>query len=149
MDIYNYLKEDHQKVSDLMDKVLAARSATRREELFEEIKKELTLHSETEQATFYAALEGQEPTEERIEDAEEEHDEITQYLEKLSTMKADSPKWMECFGEFKHAVSHHVKEEEEEERIFEKAKKVLSKQDAQNLAREMDALKKEAMQAAA
>lgn len=147
MDIYTYLKKDHRKVSTLMEQVLAARSAARREEIFEEIKEELTLHAETEQATFYAALAEAEETEERIEDAEEEHEEIKKYLSKLSRMSAESEKWIETFGEFKHAVEHHVKEEEG--RIFEKARQVLDDDEAEQLAQDMDELKEEAWEAAA
>jgi hemerythrin superfamily protein len=147
MDIYSYLKKDHRKVSDLMHQVLSARTPARREEIFDEINEELTLHSETEQATFYAALENAEQTEERIEDAEEEHDEIKTYLKKLSSMSAESEKWLEVFGEFKHAVEHHVKEEEG--RIFEKAKQVLDDDEAEQLAEEMDRMKEEATEQAA
>jgi hemerythrin superfamily protein len=147
MDIYSYLKKDHRKVSDLMEELLAARSASSREEIFDEINEELTLHSETEQATFYAALEDEEETEEKIEDAEEDHEEITEYMEQLASMSADSEKWMELFGEFKHAVEHHVKDEET--RIFEKARQLLDDDQAEQLARDMASLKGESMEEAA
>jgi hemerythrin superfamily protein len=147
MNIYNYLKKDHRKVSDLMEQVLAVKNPRQREEIFDEIKYELTLHSETEQATFYAALENEPEAEERIEDAEEEHKEIKSYMSKLSKMSADNEKWMEMFGEFKHAVTHHV--EEEEGRVFEKAKKILSDEEAKQLAEDMEKMKEEAMEKAA
>jgi hemerythrin superfamily protein len=147
MDIYNYLKKDHRKVSDLMNKVLSARSPQRREEIFDEIYHELLLHAETEKQTFYAALKNEYETEEDIEEANEEHDEIKDYMKKLSRMSADSDKWMELFGEFKHAVEHHV--HEEEDRVFPKAKRILSDEEARQLAREMDRLKNESMDKAA
>lgn len=43
---------------------------------------------------------------------------------------------MELIGEFKHAVTHHVKEEEEI--VFAKAKKVLSSAQAKDLVSTMD-----------
>lgn len=147
MDIYSYLKKDHRNVSALMEKVLRARSATQREKLFDQIQDELLLHAETEHATFYAALEDERETEEKIEDAEDDHDEIKDYMEKLSSMSADSDKWMELFGEFKHAVEHHVRDEEQ--RIFEKARHVLSDDDAEDLAEEMQQMKEEARSNAA
>lgn len=146
MDIYSYIKKDHRRVSSLMEQVLSARSPEWREELFEEIYEELTIHSETEQATFYAALENEDETEEKIEDAEEDHEEIKQYLAKLSSMSAESPKWLEIFGEFKHAVEHHVKDEEK--RIFEKARQILSDEEAEQLAEDMEYMKYETLQAA-
>jgi hemerythrin superfamily protein len=145
MDIYNYLKKDHQKVADLMEQVIASKDPAERQSLFETIKLELTLHADTEEQTFYKAIEDatrSKQVEEKIEHANHEHDEIREYLEKLSTTPVTDELWLEAFGEFKHSVTHHVEEEEGE--IFEKAKKYLSSQEAKDLAKEMDALKKQA-----
>lgn len=146
MDIYTYLKKDHKHVANLMDEVLLTRAADQREALFAEIRMELELHADTEEATFYKAIGNatrSKAVEEQMEHADEEHNEIRDYLEKLSALPMDSEEWMEQFGEFKHAVSHHVKEEENE--IFEKAKKYLSDKQAKDLAAQMDTLKKQAL----
>lgn len=139
MDIYTYLKKDHKHVSELMEALLATQDMEERADLFATIQAELTLHAKTEEATFYAALENRKQTEERIEGAEEAHDEMEKYLKKLGSLPIDSEEWIEQFGEFKHCVTHHV--EEEEGKIFEKAKKILSDKQAKELAEEMDALK--------
>ncbi len=142
MDIYNYLKKDHRLVADMMDQLLATQNVSQRESLFAKIKQELTLHADSEEATFYKAIDDatrSKQVEEKLEHADEEHDEIRDYLKKLSSLPIDSEKWMEQFGEFKHSVTHHVDEEEGE--IFEKAKKYLSDSQAKELAVEMDALK--------
>lgn len=144
MDIYNYLKKDHQKVADLMEQVVASKDPAERQSLFETIKMELTLHADTEEQTFYKAIEDatrSKQVEEKIEHANHEHDEIREYLEKLSTTSVSDELWLETFGEFKHSVTHHVEEEEGE--IFEKAKKYLSSQEAKDLAKQMDRLKKQ------
>lgn len=148
MDIYAYLKRDHRKVNELMEKVIASRSLKVREELFEEISHELLLHAETEEKTFYAALKGKRDAKEKLKHAKHEHDEIKDYIRRLSRIDIQSEKWIEQFGEFKHSVTHHVEEEEGD--IFEKARKILSHEEAVNLAQEMDALKEsvEAKQAA-
>lgn len=147
MDIYSYLKKDHRKVQDLLEEVLAAKSSARREIIFEKIQEELTLHSEAEEATFYAALQDAEETEEWIEDAEDDHEEMKAYMEQLSSMSADSEKWLEIFGEFKHAVEHHVKDEEG--RIFDKARDVLDDDEAEQLVEEMERMKEDAFEYAA
>lgn len=139
MDIYGYLKRDHRRVGDLMGQMLVLRSPENRHDLFREIKHELLLHAETEDATFYAALANRKATQERIEEARSEHDEIKEYLARLSTVPIESRQWLELFGEFRHAVMHHVREEEEI--IFEKAEKILSHAQAVQLARDMVALK--------
>lgn len=148
MDIYNYLKKDHRKVAELMEAVVSSKSPSEREELFTEIKYELTLHAETEEKTFYKAVEElTKETEEKIEHAEEEHDEIKKYLKELSSITLSDELWIEKFGEFKHSVSHHV--DEEEGQIFEKAKKYIKGKKAEDLAAEMDALKQKKQKKAA
>ncbi len=144
MDIYSYLKKDHRLVAGLMDQVVASSDPTERQSLFEQIKTELTLHADTEEKTFYKAIEEAtraKPVEEKMEHAHHEHDEIREYLAKLSGLDVKEEAWIETFGEFKHSVAHHVEEEEED--IFEKAKKYLSNDEANALAKEMDALKKQ------
>lgn len=144
MDIYNYLKKDHQLVAGLMEQVVESQSADERQGLFQQIKTELTLHADTEEQTFYAAIEKATKAklpEHELEHAHKEHDEIREYLEKLSSASAEYPTWIEVFGEFKHSVAHHVEEEEGD--IFETAKKYLSDDEAKALAKEMDALKKQ------
>lgn len=147
MDIYTYLKKDHRKVEEMMEQLLATQDPTDRQELFEQIKQELTLHADTEEATFYAAIEKatrSKQVEEKMEHADDEHDEIREYLEKLSALPIDGEEWMEQFGEFKHSVAHHVEEEEGE--IFKKAKQYLSDEKAKQLARDMDAMKQKQLQ---
>ena len=146
MDIYGYLKKDHRKVADLMEQVVASPAASEREQLFQQIKMELTLHADSEEKTFYQAVldaTRAKSVEEKMEHADHEHDEIREFLDKLSGLSADSSEWLIHFGELKHSVEHHVEEEEGE--IFEKAKKYLSDTQAKDLAKEMDALKKQQM----
>lgn len=147
MDIYSYLRKDHRKVSDLMEQVLNTQNMEQREDIFDVLAQELLLHAETEQATFYAALENEEIAEEKIEDAEQDHAEITDYIDRLSRLSVDSERWAELFGEFRHAVEHHVRDEET--RIFEKAMQVLDDDEAEQLADDMDRLKDLALEEAA
>lgn len=141
MNIYNYLKKDHRAVAELFDKILSTKSLEKRKSMFQEVADELLIHAETENATFYATLKEHEETAEIIEHAEKEHAEVKQYIGKLSGLSIESEKWLEQFGEFKHSVTHHVEEEEGD--IFEKAKKVLTPEQARQLAIDMDALKNE------
>jgi hemerythrin superfamily protein len=141
MNIYNYLKRDHRTVAELFDKILSTKSLEKRKSMFQEVANELLIHAETENATFYAALKEHEETEEIIEHAEKEHAEVKKYIAKIRGLSIESEKWLEQFGEFKHSVTHHVEEEEGD--IFEKARKVLETEQENQLAIDMDALKKE------
>lgn len=141
MDIYNYLKKDHRLVADLMEQVCETMDQKKREQLYMQIREELTIHADTEEKTFYAAIEekGGKQLQEKEEHAEEEHDEIRKFISQIDAAKSKD-EWLIAFGELKHAVEHHVEEEEGE--IFEKARKVISDAQAVKLAEEMDALKK-------
>ncbi len=142
MDIYNYLKKDHKLVAKLMESVINTNDASERYALFTKIKQELTLHADTEELTFYKAIQdatNSKNIQEKMEHADEEHSEIRKYLKKLTSIPVEDEEWIEKFGEFKHAVTHHVSEEEES--LFEKAKKYLSKEEAIKLANDMEALK--------
>lgn len=145
MNIYNYLKKDHRNVADLMEQVVASKTSAQRKQLFHEIKYELTLHADTEEMTFYKTVEHMartKSTEEKIDHAHDEHDDIRHYLEVLTNLPVESDMWLVTFGEFKYAVTHHVEEEETE--LFERAKKYLTEEQEQSLAREMDRLKHDA-----
>ena len=144
MDIYSYIKKDHEKVADLMQQVIDSRDPNERKALFDTIRIELILHLGSEEQTFYRAIEKAsraEAVEEQMDHAHHEHDEVRDYLVKLAGLRVDNEIWIETFGEFKHAVSHHVAEEEGD--VWAKARKFLSSHDAAKLAHEMDAVKQE------
>ncbi|MDI7775342.1 hemerythrin domain-containing protein [Asticcacaulis sp. EMRT-3] len=144
MDIYDYIKKDHRAVADLMQQLLDDRDMQRRRELFARIRKELLLHIDSEEVTFYKAIEqasSAPPVAEKMDHAEDEHQEIRDYLSRLSGLDMHDESWIETFGEFKHAVSHHVAEEESE--VWKKARACLNEAQAQQLADDMAAVKRD------
>ena len=145
MDIYAYIKRDHLKVADLMQQLLDIRLAAFHRRLFDQIKTELTLHTEAEEKTFYRAIEAatrEQParddgaTEEEMEHAFDDHAEIRNLLQELTEISENDEMWMVKFGELKHAVEHHV--QDEETRVWKKARMVLSPAQERTLARDMD-----------
>ena len=144
MDIYAYLTRDHRKVAELMDDLLAINLSAVQISIFDRIRQELILHTIAEERTFYAALE-EANREARIEDrvvhARADHDEIRQLLDHLDSAASVGPLWLEKFGELKHAVEHHAREEESE--IFAKARGLLSAAQADQLARDIDRVKRQ------
>jgi hemerythrin superfamily protein len=146
MDIYEYLKKDHEKVGLLLDRILGAASDFTRRRLFEEVRQELLLHVKTESATFYEALKRRRETRDRIDHAEKEHEEIEEHIAELSRLPIGGEKWIARFGEFKHCVLRHVEEEEGE--VFDEARRALSPEEAERLAAEMDAMKRKRLRKA-
>lgn len=142
MDIYEYLRNDHQKVADLMERVINNDIPEQRATLYETIKHELKLHAETEEDTFYKAIDkatNSNKIEDDLDHAHGEHEEIRECLENLDKTNYNEPLWMTHFLKLKEKVTHHVKEEEGE--VFDDAKRVLSDTQARDLAILMDHLK--------
>ena len=143
MNAFELLKTDHETVAGLMEKIdqTTERGQKTREELFTRLKTELDIHAQIEESIFYPALEEADETREITLEAFEEHRLVKQLLSELESMPKDDEQWTARFTVLKENVEHHVEEEEGE--MFKKARKVLSKEDAETLGTRMEEAKKE------
>jgi hemerythrin superfamily protein len=112
------LKEDHQKVKKLFsqfEKLNAARDSDRTQ-LFDQIKKELTVHSQIEEEIFYPAVERAEDEEadDLVREAHEEHRIVKTLLEELSALSPADPQFDAKIKVLKENVLHHAEEEQDE-----------------------------------
>ena len=139
MDIYAYIKRDHLRVADLMQQLLDIRLAAFHRRLFDQIKTELLVHTEAEERTFYRAIDAagrDQATEEEMAHAIHDHGDIRALLQELTDMSENNEMWMVKFGELKHAVEHHV--QDEESNVWKKARMVLTPDQERTLARDMN-----------
>lgn len=141
MDIYTLLKQDHKKVNELFEKILFATDLDDKEDFFDEVVDEILVHTETEEKTFYTFLAKQTGLKEIIEHARNEHKVVSKLIDQIRKMSAEDDDWIKMVKKLKETIEHHVKEEEGE--IFRKAKEVMDKNKAIELAEEMQQLKKE------
>jgi hemerythrin superfamily protein len=143
MNAFELLKADHETVAGLLDKIdqTTERGVKTREELFTRLKTELDIHAKIEESIFYPALEEADETREITLEAFEEHRLVKQLLSELASMPKDDEQWTARFTVLKENVEHHVEEEEGE--MFKKARKVLSREDAETLGTRMEEAKKE------
>jgi hemerythrin superfamily protein len=145
MDIFNLLKEDHDKVKNLFQKLEKTEETSERDELFGQLEHELTIHSRLEEEHFYPALEHDPRTKDLISEALKEHKQVDQVLEDLMDMLPDDGDWDETLKELNRLVEHHVTEEENT--MFPKARQVLGEEKAQELAeliqREKESLRRD------
>lgn len=132
MTIYTLLKKDHATVEELFAQISNSKGSERKETLFAKLKRELLLHAEVEHRTFYKELKKHKEMKDLISHADKEHKEIENYCEKINKSSVQSDQWLIYLGELKHAVLHHVKQEEGE--IFKEARKILSKEEEQKIA---------------
>jgi hemerythrin superfamily protein len=134
MDVYQLLKQDHQKAMRLFERLAEAADGAKktRERLFAELKQELELHTEVEEKHFYPALKSFDETKDLVEEALEEHDEVKKMLEELDQADMDDESWAEQLSELQESVEHHVEEEETE--LFPQAQQVLEQDKANAIA---------------
>ena len=134
MDLYQLLKQDHQKAKRLFEQLsdTSDRAVKSRERLFAQLKQELELHTEVEEQHFYPALRDNDETRDLIEEALEEHNEVKEMLEELDGADMDHDSWAEQLAELQENVEHHVAEEEMQ--LFPRAQKVLKKEQADEIA---------------
>jgi hemerythrin superfamily protein len=124
-DAITLLKSDHQAVSQLLEKYETGKSRSRdgsKQQLAEQICRELTVHATIEEEIFYPAVAEQvEDAEDLVEEARVEHNSLKALIEEIESSEPGEPAYdakVKVLGEY---VKHHVKEEEGE--LFPKVRK--------------------------
>lgn len=132
--IYDILKKDHKKVSELFEKLEEFRNQKEEsqdkqeiEKLFKTIRDELAVHSEAEEKEFYVTVSKPASMENLILESKAEHSIFKKLLNELNENVRYDPKWFAKLHEVKELVEHHV--EQEEGPLFTKAKKILNKEE--------------------
>jgi hypothetical protein len=143
MNAFELLKGDHQKVKGLLEQLdkTTERGLKTREELFNKVMQELQVHTKIEEVIFYPALKEAKETHEIVLEAYEEHHVVDQLLAELEATPFDSEEWGAKLTVLKENVEHHIEEEEGE--MFKEARKVLGKDQIEELGTQMEAAKKE------
>lgn len=149
MDATKLLKADHEKVKGLLKELsgTTARAGKTRTNLLSKITKELEVHTRIENEIFYPAFKqaGEKSDDDKMFfEAHEEHRTIGDLV--LPDLNRTEPGSQEFGGRAKvlrELVEHHVKEEESE--MFPRARKLLSKQELEELGEKLEARKQELM----
>lgn len=140
--ILNKLKEEHRQVLDLLKKISTSKELTRKKELFQEVHEALMSHMIGEEETLYAHLKKDAheiAAEEVALEAENEHNEIRDILERLNDLGVDSISFDEEIQTLQRAVSDHILEEESD--LFTEAKDDFSLTELQDFADEFEEAK--------
>jgi hemerythrin superfamily protein len=141
MNAIDLLKDDHREVERLFSEFLAAEDAEpdQREEIFQQIEKELLVHGEIEEQIFYPAVEDFASRE--VEEALQEHQGVRQAIAELLTIEVDNEAFEPKLIALMEQVQHHVQEEEAHDGLLETARRRLSSEQLQTMARAMRELK--------
>lgn len=127
--IYDILKEEHDQMANLFQQALSDGLKV----TFFKIKLEADPHMMGEEKFFYPLLEGKEELHELVSHAYEEHNEAKALISELEYMDEINEKWTAKLSELKQSIDHHI--EEEEGKVFEKARNALSQEKAEEIAR--------------
>lgn len=134
MNILDLIKTDHRKVESLFAEIDKSDAPHKLQTLFNQLYKELSIHTEAEELTLYPALREYEDTDDLLEEAEEEHTEAKELLEEIKSLNPSSSEFKERISELKNAVQHHV--QEEENNIFSVVRECMDKSELNQLGTE-------------
>ena len=110
-DAISLLKADHRKVEDLFEKFEAAKSASAKKALAQEICTELCVHATIEEEIFYPACKGV-VEEDQMDEAYVEHDGAKVMIAELLAGSPDDDFYDAKMKVLSEEIKHHVKEEE-------------------------------------
>jgi hemerythrin-like domain-containing protein len=138
MNAIELLKADHEKVSEIFEKLEDTTESDEktRTELFTKLKQELDLHAHIEETIFYPVLKKAEETRDITMEGIQEHHVVKVLLGELNSMKAGSEVWTAKLKVLQENVEHHVEEEEDD--MFKSARQVLSKERLEELGALME-----------
>jgi len=142
MDAISLLKQDHQKVRQLLKRL----ESNGTEELLSQIENELKVHTQIEEEIFYPAFheEVESSKDEHIYyEAVEEHHVVDLVLPEIKSSSEGSEEFDAKAKVLKDLVEHHAKEEETQ--MFPKARKVLGVARLRELGEQLKQRKQELM----
>ena len=151
MKVTVFLRNEHENLKSLFDKYKkpATRNTNGKKELFNDIRREVLVHSQMEIEIFYPALSGTSSTTAAnlVTTAIQEHETIEESLQELSNMAPADRAFEAKMTALIDAVTAHIQKEEEE--IFDEARKNLPEYRLEELGLEMEDRRKILTQLAA
>lgn len=137
MNAIDLIKDDHREVERLFSELLASEDAEpdQREEIFQQVEKELLVHTDIEEKIFYPAIESLSP--DKIEESVKEHGQVKQLLADMLELEIDDEAFEKKLTTLMEAVQHHVQEEEAPEGVLEIARKNMDNSRLEQLGRQM------------
>lgn len=114
-EIFERLKQDHDRHRELLDRLLETHGETpERETLFVALTKELKAHAAAEEQALYSTMMRKPPTTGETRHSVAEHQEIEEALNDLAATDMSEGAWLAKFKAFDHRYRHHIDEEEDE-----------------------------------
>ena len=145
MDALSLLRDDHREIKRLLAELesTSERGRKARRELFERIRRELSVHEVIEEEIFYPALKEHPKARDIVLEGYEEHDVVDTLMGELESLPYDDETWGPKAKVMSENVEHHIEEEEGE--MFRDARQVFDAAELEQLGRAMADRKAEAL----
>jgi len=122
-DAVTLLKADHRKVDGLFKKAEKAKGSAK-DKLVAQICNELIIHTTIEEEIFYPACRSDDVGEDKLDEAQVEHDGAKVLINELMDAGSGSPMYDAKVKVLSEYIKHHVKEEEQPRKgLFAEAKR--------------------------
>ncbi|MGB9940223.1 hemerythrin domain-containing protein [Methanosarcina sp.] len=128
--IYDILKAEHDQVAELFQQALSDGSKVS----FVKIRIKTDPHMMGEEKFFYPLLEKKEELRDLVSEAYKEHNEAKALISEMEDMDERDENWTAKLSELKQSIDHHV--QEEESKVFERARNALSQKEAEEIAQQ-------------
>ncbi len=134
-----FLSNDHEEALDLIEELenLTEEELDNDEQLFNELREALQLHTRMEESFLYPPLEKFDQTRDIIEQSYKEHQTVIQLL---GRMDPGNDNWEEQLTELRENIEDHVDEEENE--MFPLAEGLLGGDRLEEIGRQMEDMKR-------
>ncbi len=133
MNIFEALRESHDRQRIYADALIQTSGDTpERVEAYKQLKSELQAHETAEERHFYIPLMEFDNGVDLSRHAISEHHEMDEMMEALDETEMSSPAWLVAAKKLAEKVNHHL--EEEEQKFFQMAGKLLDDKQKETLA---------------
>jgi hypothetical protein len=133
VNIFEALRESHDRQRTYADALIQTRGDTpERVEAYKQLKSELQAHETAEERHFYIPLMEFDNGVDLSRHAISEHHEMDEMMEELDETEMSSPAWLVAAKKLAEKVNHHL--EEEEQKFFQMAGKLLDDKQKETLA---------------
>ncbi|OGI05214.1 MAG: hypothetical protein A2X42_02780 [Candidatus Margulisbacteria bacterium GWF2_38_17] len=143
MDILQLIKRDHDLVKNALTELKSTTDNTlsKRQDLFETILTELSLHLSTEEDTLYQAFKGKAQVHELLLESLEEHYELESMLDNLSKMPVDQERWIPKLVVLIELLILHAGKEEI--KVFQATRDLFNSEQLNEMGRQFELRKNE------
>lgn len=139
MNALEILQADHDKVNATFERFKQGETPSVAGTLFEQLYKDLTLHTAVEELVFYPEAAKFAETAAIIKRGYQEQGQAKAALTELAGLEVTSEAWSQKMATFIHDIQAHVKEEEGE--LFPKLRQLMTEAELEELGRKMQEFK--------